>query len=112
MDTGADEQGAAAAAAAAAAGLDGSHPPAEVVVYGTDWCGDTKRTRTVLSALGVAYRYVNVDDDPEAERRIAGWNSGRAELPTLDYGGLVSVNPSPDMLKKQLVALGLVPPDS
>ena len=37
-----------------------------VKVYGAGWCEDTKSTRAHLDAKGVAYEYIDVDNDPDA----------------------------------------------
>ncbi len=73
-----------------------------LTVYGTDWCGDTKRTRHLLDEAGVDYHYVDVDASPADEQKIAGWNNGRAILPTLDLNGTISVNPPPLTLAELL----------
>jgi thioredoxin reductase (NADPH) len=86
-----------------------SGPGGPITVYGADWCPDTKRVRTALTAYGVPFRYVNAEDDPAAEARIAGWNNGRAVYPTLDFGPVTAVNPTSELLKKQLQALGYLP---
>ena len=82
----------------------------EVVLYGSDWCGFTKRAVSHLDDLGVAYRYVKVDDEPDAEQRIADWNNGRAIRPTLDIGGEVFVNPPMPQLDNELRSRGLLTP--
>jgi glutaredoxin len=41
-----------------------------VEVYGADWCGDTQRTRRHLDRLGVAYRCINVEQDPQASEWV------------------------------------------
>ena len=73
-----------------------------LTVYGADWCGDTKRTRQLLDEAGVAYTYINADDDTAAEEKIAAWNNGRAIYPTLDMGGTIAVNPPPAKLAELL----------
>jgi mycoredoxin len=48
---------------------------ARVLVYGADWCGDCRRSKLLLERLGVGYRWIDVEHDPEkAEeaRRIGG----------------------------------------
>ena len=85
----------------------------EFVVYGSSWCGYTLRTLRHLEKLGVPFKYVDVDDEPAAERLIAGWNNGRAIRPTLDFGGGreaddVFVNPSPSQLESELRKRGLL----
>ena len=55
-----------------------------IVVYGASWCKDTIRTRRYLNRHGVAYELVDVDQDPEAARRVKEWNQGYLSTPTLD----------------------------
>ena len=38
----------------------------KVEVYGADWCGDTQRTLRQLDRLGVAYDYIDVEQDEQA----------------------------------------------
>jgi mycoredoxin len=73
-----------------------------VVVYGSDWCPHTRNALHRLKALGVAYRYVDVDEDVEAERRIAGWNKGRSIRPTITVGDDILVHPGPAVLDAAL----------
>ncbi len=80
----------------------------ELVVYGSNWCGYTVMALRHLDALAVTYRYVDVDADPEAERRIAEMNNGRSIRPTVEIGGDVMVNPSMPELESQLQKHGLL----
>ena len=80
----------------------------EIVVYGSSWCGYTTHTLKKLDAMGVAYRYVEVDDSPEDEQRIADWNNGRSIRPTLDIQGDVFVNPDDATLFHELKERGLL----
>ena len=53
-------------------------PAADIVtVYGVDTCEDTTRARTHFDAAGLAYRYVNYDQDPAAKALVhaAGYTS-------------------------------------
>jgi glutaredoxin len=81
----------------------------KVIIYGSDWCGYTQRALRQLDSLKVDYEYIDVDADPEAEQRIAGWNNGRSIRPTLDLGGDVFVNPAPTQLEAELKQRGLLP---
>jgi glutaredoxin len=81
----------------------------KVLIYGSDWCGYTQRALRQLDSLKVNYQYIDVDDDPEAEQLIAGWNNGRSIRPTLDLGGDVFVNPAPAQLEAELKQRGLLP---
>ncbi len=80
-----------------------------ITVYGADWCGDTKRTRKILDDANIAYHYINADDSPEDEAKIATWNNGRAIYPTLKMGETIAVNPPPAKLAELLQANGYAP---
>jgi mycoredoxin len=71
----------------------------EVVVYGSSWCGFTVLLVRELQHMGVPFRYVEVDDDPEAERKIASWNNGRSIRPTVQLGERVWINPSAGVVR-------------
>ena len=79
-----------------------------VVIYGSSWCAYTQRALGQLDELGVTYRYIDIDESPADERRIADWNQGQAVRPTLDIGGDIFVNPSPASLESELRNRGLV----
>ena len=83
-------------------------PMPDVVLYGSDWCPATRICRRRMDLWGVAYRYVEVDDSPEDEQRIADWNNGRAIRPTLAIGDTVFVDPSPIDLKGLLTEHGAI----
>ena len=78
------------------------------MVYGSNWCGYTVRVLRHLENLGVPFRYVDVDESPEDERRIAGWNNGRSIRPTVDLSGDIFVNPNPKSLEEELKKRGLL----
>ena len=80
----------------------------EVVVYGSNWCPFTVRALKWLEAWKVDYQWIEVDDDPAAEKQIADWNDGRAIRPTLDIGGAIFVNPEQSILKTELESRGLL----
>ena len=55
----------------------------EIVVYGAPWCGDCRRAQRVLDRHGARYRYVDVDEDPEAAREVVRINRGLRSIPTI-----------------------------
>ena len=59
----------------------------EISVYGRDDCEDTQRTRRHLAQIAVPYRYVNIDKDLAAERKVREWNGGRCITPTVVLSG-------------------------
>lgn len=60
---------------------------AEITVYGTDWCGDCRRAKQFLRVRGIAFREVDIDENPEAANLVLRVNNGRRKVPTLEMGG-------------------------
>ena len=79
-----------------------------VTVYGADWCGDTKRTRKLLDKLGVAYHYVEVEEDPKASAWVKEQNDGKERKPTVDIDGRVLAVPDDQELEGALRENGLI----
>jgi len=42
----------------------------EIVMYGTSWCGGTRRARLVFDQNHIAYRWVDIDKDADARRFV------------------------------------------
>ncbi len=59
----------------------------EVIIYGTTWCCDCRRAKAFLRERGVAFREVNIDNAPEAEKIVLEVNNGRRKVPTLEVEG-------------------------
>ena len=58
-----------------------------VVVYGADWCGDTRRAKRHLERTGVQYEFVDVDENEDAERKVIQFNSGKRRIPLVEVTG-------------------------
>jgi mycoredoxin len=80
----------------------------KVKVYGAGWCGDTQRSRRQLDSLGVAYDYIDVEEDPQASSWVKEQNGGRERKPTIKIGEQVLSVPSDKELEGALRANGLV----
>lgn len=80
----------------------------KVTVYGADWCGDTKRTLRQLDDLGVAYDYIDVEQDEQASRWVKGQNAGKERKPTIKLGERVLSVPSDQELEHALREQGIV----
>jgi mycoredoxin len=79
-----------------------------VEVYGADWCGDTQRTRRHLDSLGVAYRYIDVEQDRQASEWVKQQNDGKERKPTVKIGEQVLAEPSDQALEQALRQEGLL----
>ncbi len=80
----------------------------DVKVYGADWCSMTKRTLSHLDEVGVAYQYIDVDNDTAAANWVREQNGGKEKKPTLDIAGQVLSEPSNGELDEALQANGLL----
>jgi len=58
----------------------------KVTIYGTDWCGDCRRTRSFLDEHGIAYDAINVDRDHDAEAELIS-RVGKRAVPQLVIDG-------------------------
>ena len=66
-----------------------------VIIYGTNWCGDCRRTRRFLDYHKVAYEWIDIDQDKEAEQFVLQTNGGMRSVPTIVCtDGTILVEPS------------------
>jgi len=81
-----------------------------IIVYGADWCEDTRRSLRHLRRLGVAHQYVNVDEDLEALYRALALNGGTRRTPTIDLGlgGPALVEPDNDSVTGALIEIEML----
>lgn len=80
----------------------------DVKVYGADWCGDTRRTLNHLRELGVAFKYINVEQDERASAWVKEHNEGKERKPTLDIAGQILSTPSNRELESALREKGFM----
>ncbi|MFG3699402.1 glutaredoxin family protein [Micromonospora sp. NPDC047620] len=74
-----------------------------LVVYGTDWYPDVRRSRAVLDAAGGAYHYVDLDQDRAATTLVRRLQHGRRRIPTpLRPDGTFLVEPTDEDLRTRL----------
>ena len=83
---------------------------ASIIVYGADWCEDTRRALRHLRRLAVPHRYLNIDEDLDALDRALALNAGRRRTPTIDLGlsGSALVEPDNDTLTGALVEVQML----
>ena len=79
-----------------------------VTLYGADWCPDCRRSKNLLTRLGVPYEYLQVDTDDDLRDRAVAL-AGRQSIPVIVLpDGSVLVEPSDPDLRGALTAQGLV----
>lgn len=78
--------------------------------YGAMWCGDTRRARSWFDSHDVAYEWIDVDKNKDAEALVKSLNKGFRSIPTIVFGdGSTLVEPSTSKLEQHARALGLIP---
>lgn len=77
--------------------------------YGAMWCGDTRRARHFMDDFGVAYEWIDVDEDKEATETVKSLNGGFRSIPTILFpDGSKLTEPNNIALDKHLRELGLL----
>lgn len=73
-----------------------------LTVYGADWCRDCRRSKALLDAEGVDYRWIDVEASKEAaDEAIA--ISGRSSIPVVVFAdGSHLIEPSDEALREKL----------
>ena len=66
--------------------------PDTLIMYCRSWCGDCARARLWLDERGIDYVEIDVEADPAARERAAGFNQGRLHTPTFELGEAVCVD--------------------
>jgi mycoredoxin len=76
-----------------------------VTMYSTVWCGYCRRLKDQMEREGIAYRVVDIEDDPDAADLVMSVNGGNQTVPTLVFAdGSALTNPSLAQIKEKLAA--------
>ena len=66
-----------------------------ITVYGAYWCPDCRRSKQFLGEHQIPYEWVDIEQDPAAERLVIEINQGKRIIPTIVFGdGDYLVEPS------------------
>jgi mycoredoxin len=75
----------------------------KIVLYGTNWCYDSKRARSLLDQNHIAYQFIDIDVDMEGRKFVEQTNRGYRSVPTIVFpDGSILVEPSNYDLTKKL----------
>jgi mycoredoxin len=81
---------------------------AEVEYYGAQWCGDCRRSKSLLDTLEVQYDEFDVENSKENAEK-AQEISGRTNIPVIRFkDGTHLVEPSDAILHAELKVRGLI----
>ncbi len=74
-----------------------------IIVYGTTWCPDCKRSKQFLGEQRIHYRWVDIEQDSAAMTYVEEVNQGKRIVPTIVFpDGTILVEPSNAELAKKL----------
>ena len=66
----------------------------KIRMYATTWCGGCRFARRWLDVHGIAYDYINIEEDEQAATYVAQVNNGARSVPTLLFpDGSILVEP-------------------
>ena len=80
-----------------------TNAPNHIVIYGTVWCGDCKRSKKFLGEQRVHFDWVDIEENAEAMAFVEKVNDGKHIVPTILFpDGSTMMEPSNTELAKKL----------
>lgn len=74
-----------------------------IILYGTNWCGGSRRVCRYFDEHGIPYQYINIDADKNAALFVESVNRGFRSVPTIVWpDGSLLVEPSLSQLAKKM----------
>ena len=75
----------------------------EITIYGTSWCGGSRRARLLFDQQHIPYRWVDIDQDEKAAHYVESLANGYRSVPTIVWpDGSFLVEPSNAALVEKL----------
>jgi len=76
---------------------------AQIVVYGASWCPDCRRAKQFLSSHRIAYKWIDLEEHPEAIDEVESRNGGKRVIPTIIFpDGSFLTEPTNDELADRI----------
>ncbi len=74
-----------------------------IIMYGTNWCYDTRRARDIFDKNHIPYQWVDIDANTEGRQFVERMNHGNRSVPTIVFpDGTLLVEPSNQELSRKL----------
>jgi mycoredoxin len=78
----------------------------KIKIYGTTWCGTSRRVVRTLDEYQIDYDFIDIDQDPEGEKLVIETNNGFRSVPTIFFpDGSILVEPRNQVLIDKLDSL-------
>lgn len=56
-----------------------------IKLYGTSWCGGTRRARRIFDDNKIPYKWIDIDEDRDARDFVEKTNNGFRSVPTIIF---------------------------
>ncbi len=74
-----------------------------IKLYGTSWCGGTRRARRIFDDNKIPYQWIDIDEDRDARDFVEKTNNGFRSVPTIIFpDGSKLVEPDDAVLAEKL----------
>lgn len=57
----------------------------KIIIYGTTWCGDSRRARRFFDENNIEYDWIDIDVDRQAGKLVEQINGGFRSVPTIIF---------------------------
>ena len=75
----------------------------DITIYGANWCPDCRRAKKFLGEQQLEYKWVDIEQDPDALAYVEQVNKGKRIIPTIVFGdGSILVEPTNAQLATKL----------
>lgn len=86
--------------------LENTQTDKKIVVYATTWCSDCRFAKRWFDARGIAYDYINIEENNQAAQYVKQVNNGHQSVPTIVFpDGSILVEPDAQQLTQKMSAL-------
>jgi mycoredoxin len=83
--------------------VETSNTQRKIVMYGKDWCRDCHFAKRWFDTHGIAYEYINVEEDEQAAEYMLKVNGGIGSVPTIVFpDGSFLIEPTGHQLDTKL----------
>ncbi len=76
---------------------------APIVIYGASWCPDCRRAKQFLASHRIAYKWIDLETEPDQVAEVEARNDGKRIIPTIVFpDGSFLAEPSNDELADRI----------